>query len=92
MASHRWEGPRLGMNNMRLTRCPLSLDSFNAEFIRLCNRMDEIWVPSKFSFDTLVKSGRFSHAPPMRFASHHVRPMQLSYLGRIGSQHVISMT
>ncbi len=35
----------------------LPFDSYNKEFIRLCNVMDEIWVPSKFSYDTLVASG-----------------------------------
>ncbi len=30
---------------------------YHYEFVRLCNRMDEIWVPSKFSYDVLLSSG-----------------------------------
>lgn len=30
---------------------------YHAEFVRLCNLMDEIWVPSRFSLDTLAASG-----------------------------------
>ena len=30
---------------------------YNVEFVRESNRMDEVWVPSKFSRDTLIASG-----------------------------------
>lgn len=30
---------------------------YNVEFVNECRRMDEIWVPSKFSRDTLIASG-----------------------------------
>jgi len=33
------------------------LCSYNKHFVDLSNKMDEVWVPSKFSKDTLIASG-----------------------------------
>ena len=38
-------------------RAMAETDIYHYEFVRLCNRMDEIWVPSRFSYDTLNRSG-----------------------------------
>ncbi|GAX77787.1 hypothetical protein CEUSTIGMA_g5230.t1 [Chlamydomonas eustigma] len=42
---------------MAIGRAMAETDVYNSEFIRLCQNMDEIWVPSKFSRDTLALSG-----------------------------------
>jgi hypothetical protein len=34
-----------------------SSHSYHAEFVKYCNRMDEVWVPSDFSRDVLKSSG-----------------------------------
>ncbi|KAL6761224.1 hypothetical protein V8C86DRAFT_3088762 [Haematococcus lacustris] len=31
--------------------------SYHSEFVKYCNRMDEVWVPSQFSYDVLNSSG-----------------------------------
>jgi glycosyltransferase involved in cell wall biosynthesis len=38
-------------------RAMAETDIYNAEFVKSCNTMDEIWVPSKFSLDVLRDSG-----------------------------------
>ena len=42
---------------MAIGRAMAETDIYNSEFVRICNTMDEIWVPSKFSRDTLIASG-----------------------------------
>ncbi|GAX73023.1 hypothetical protein CEUSTIGMA_g475.t1 [Chlamydomonas eustigma] len=38
-------------------RAMAETDIYNKEFVKACNRMDEVWVPSKFSRDTMIASG-----------------------------------
>lgn len=67
----RWRGVRrpgdCDGTSERLTSYAIlympSLNSrYNKEFVKMSNRMDEVWVPSKFSKETLILSGE-SHSP-----------------------------
>ena len=50
--------PPVGMTPAKaIGRAMAETDIYHYEFVRLCNRMDEIWVPSRFSYDTLNRSG-----------------------------------
>ncbi|KAL6764678.1 hypothetical protein V8C86DRAFT_1361810 [Haematococcus lacustris] len=38
-------------------RAMAETDIYHSEFVKYCNRMDEVWVPSQFSYDVLNSSG-----------------------------------
>ncbi|KAJ9534502.1 hypothetical protein QJQ45_022145 [Haematococcus lacustris] len=38
-------------------RAMAETDIYHFEFVKYCNRMDEVWVPSQFSYDVLNTSG-----------------------------------
>lgn len=50
--------PPIGYTPLRsVGRAMAETDIYHYEFVRICNKMDEIWVPSNFSRATLIASG-----------------------------------
>ena len=59
---HHWPTcapcPPIGYTPLRtIGRAMAETDIYNSEFVRICNTMDEVWVPSKFSSDVMKESG-----------------------------------
>lgn len=43
--------------NYRIGYTMLEVDGINREWVRQCNQMDEVWVPSSFNQETFINSG-----------------------------------
>jgi GT2 family glycosyltransferase len=64
----------------------LEVDGFPADWVRQANRMDEIWVPSSFNRDALLRCGarRPVHVLPLGVDPDYFHPAVVSYPNPFG--------
>ncbi len=71
----------------------LEVDGFPREWVRQANRMNEVWVPSTFNRDGLLRSGveRPIHVMPLGVDPHYFHPRVVSYPNPSGELLFLSL-